>query len=309
MKELARQNLYFKGFPVDGSTSIEDLSKELETHFAKCGDIKTLKLMSRTVEVEGTKHEELLGFGYVSFKTLEGSQMARFDGGKELFRGVHKIYVNQFEWKELRQAHRMERMDQMELAQYMKVEQTKKANEVLSAVKQDLDSDQGQLLLRVLKMLTLVNQKKEEVQKANSRSVVDQQESLAAAAADEVQEASPSRQEKESQMINQVYALRMQTLITSQVFRECDEGQKKQHIGTFIFEHVRMFVEQVVVHLRLVVPGDQQAHVGLTPKVTGMIMSLPLSHLLVGVNTFEGLAQKVQEAMALLIKNRAVVQQ
>jgi hypothetical protein len=40
-----------------------------------------------------------------------------------------------------------------------------------------------------------------------------------------------------------------------------------------------------------------------------MIMSLPLSHLLVGVNTFEGLAQKVQEAMALLIKNRAVVQQ
>lgn len=61
----------------------------------------------------------------------------------------------------------------MELAQYMKVEQTKKANEVLSAVKQDLDSDQGQLLLRVLKMLTLVNQKKEEVQKANSRSVVD----------------------------------------------------------------------------------------------------------------------------------------
>lgn len=57
-------------------------------------------------------------------------------------------------------------------------------------------------------------------------------------------------------MINQVYALRMQTLITSQVFREGDEGQKKQHIGTFIFEHVRMFVEQVVVHLRLVVPGD-----------------------------------------------------
>jgi hypothetical protein len=50
--------------------------------------------MSRTVEVEGTKREELLGFGYVSFKTLEGSQMARFDGGKELFRGVHKIYVN-----------------------------------------------------------------------------------------------------------------------------------------------------------------------------------------------------------------------
>jgi len=67
--------------------------------------------MSRMIEVEGIKHEELLGFGYVSFKTLEGSQKARFDADKELFRGEHKLYVNSFEWKELRQAHRMERMD------------------------------------------------------------------------------------------------------------------------------------------------------------------------------------------------------
>ena len=45
--------------------------------------------MSRTIEVEGAKHEELLGFGYVSFKTLEGSQKARFDAAKELFCGQH----------------------------------------------------------------------------------------------------------------------------------------------------------------------------------------------------------------------------
>jgi hypothetical protein len=67
--------------------------------------------MSRTVEVEGLSHEELLGFGYVSFKTLEGSQKARFDGSKEMFRGTHTLIVSSFEWKELRQAHRMERMD------------------------------------------------------------------------------------------------------------------------------------------------------------------------------------------------------
>jgi RNA recognition motif-containing protein len=91
MKDIARQNLYFKGFPVDGNTSIEDLSKELEAHFSKCGEIKTLKLMSRTIEVEGVEHEELLGFGFVSFTTLEGSQKARFDGSKELFRGTHKL--------------------------------------------------------------------------------------------------------------------------------------------------------------------------------------------------------------------------
>ena len=141
MKEIARQNLYFKGFPVDRNTSVEELTKDLEAHFSKHGEIKTLKLMSRTVEADGVEHEELLGFGYVSFKTLEGSQKARYDAPKELFRGEHQLYVNAFEWKELRQAHRMERMDQAELAQYMKVERTKKANEVLAAVRADLETE------------------------------------------------------------------------------------------------------------------------------------------------------------------------
>jgi hypothetical protein len=58
----------------------------------------------------------------------------------------------------------MERMDQMELGRYMRTEQTKKANEVLSAVKGDLETEQGKLLLRVLKVLTTVNQKKAEVE-------------------------------------------------------------------------------------------------------------------------------------------------
>jgi RNA recognition motif-containing protein len=49
------------------------LTKELEEYFGKFGPLQTLKLMSRTVDVEGEKKEELLGFGYVSFKTLEGS--------------------------------------------------------------------------------------------------------------------------------------------------------------------------------------------------------------------------------------------
>jgi hypothetical protein len=55
-------------------------------------------------------------------------------------------------------------MDQIELGRYMRTEQTKKANEVLSAVKDDLENDQGKLLLRVLKVLTTVNQKKAEVE-------------------------------------------------------------------------------------------------------------------------------------------------
>jgi len=35
----------------------------------------------------------------------------------------------------------MERMDQAELAQYMKMERTKKANEVLAAVRADLETE------------------------------------------------------------------------------------------------------------------------------------------------------------------------
>jgi hypothetical protein len=49
MKEIARQNLYFKGFPVDGTSTVDELTKDLETHFSKFGEIKTLKLMSRTL--------------------------------------------------------------------------------------------------------------------------------------------------------------------------------------------------------------------------------------------------------------------
>lgn len=49
MKEIARQNLYFKGFPVDGTSTVDELTKDLETHFSKYGEIKTLKLMSRTL--------------------------------------------------------------------------------------------------------------------------------------------------------------------------------------------------------------------------------------------------------------------
>jgi hypothetical protein len=45
MKDLARFNLYFKGFPTDGTLSIEDLSQELKTFFSKFGDVKSLKLM------------------------------------------------------------------------------------------------------------------------------------------------------------------------------------------------------------------------------------------------------------------------
>lgn len=51
----------------------------------------------------------------------------------------------------------MEQMDQKELSRYLRDEQSKKANEVLNSVKDDLRTEQGQLLLRVLALLTKVN--------------------------------------------------------------------------------------------------------------------------------------------------------
>lgn len=80
---------------------------------------------------------------------------------KELFRGQHKIYANQFEWKELRSAHRMEQIDQKELNRYLQMHHSKKASEVLASVKEDLQTEQGQLLLQVLTLLTKVNAEKE----------------------------------------------------------------------------------------------------------------------------------------------------
>lgn len=129
MKQISRQNLYFKGFPTHDQ-NVENLEQELKVYFSNYGELKNLKLMQRD--------EKLLGFGYVSFHTLEAAQKCRFEASKDLFLGTHKLIVNQFEWKELRISHRMERIDQIELQRYLRTEKTKQANEVLQSVKSDL---------------------------------------------------------------------------------------------------------------------------------------------------------------------------
>jgi len=44
-KQMARQNLYFRGFPVDSSVSIESTEKELVEFFTTFGEVANLKLM------------------------------------------------------------------------------------------------------------------------------------------------------------------------------------------------------------------------------------------------------------------------
>ena len=53
MRDLARNNLYFKGFPCDDSMTVNDLTTELRAFFEKFGEVKTLKLPTRTVTSDG----------------------------------------------------------------------------------------------------------------------------------------------------------------------------------------------------------------------------------------------------------------
>ena len=52
----------------------------------------------------------------------------------------------------------------------------------------------------------------------------------------------------------------------------------------------------------MVAPPGQKAD--FTPKVTGMIMSLPGQHLTIGISNYQGLFLKVSEALALLLRNK-----
>ncbi len=50
MKQISRQNLYFKGFPTHDQ-NVENLEQELKVYFANYGELKNLKLIQRDEEV------------------------------------------------------------------------------------------------------------------------------------------------------------------------------------------------------------------------------------------------------------------
>ena len=42
---MARQNLYFRGFPIDAGVSIKDTENELKEFFSSFGEVSNIKLM------------------------------------------------------------------------------------------------------------------------------------------------------------------------------------------------------------------------------------------------------------------------
>jgi hypothetical protein len=71
-RTMARHNLYFRGFTV--SKDAEALKQQLTEYFAQFGEVNNLALISR----KKVATEDLVGFGFVSFKTLEGAQTAKY---------------------------------------------------------------------------------------------------------------------------------------------------------------------------------------------------------------------------------------
>lgn len=79
-KQMARHNLYFRGFPLDPAESIEATEKDLFKFFSTYGEVMNVKLMKNKNlegEAELKSGEHLLGFGFVCFKTVDEAARAR----------------------------------------------------------------------------------------------------------------------------------------------------------------------------------------------------------------------------------------
>ena len=145
-KQMSRQNLYFRGFPVDSSVSNKITERELHEFFTQFGEVSNLKLMLAKkpmpsgLNENNVPAENMLGFGFVCYKSVEDAQRARVEASKRPFRGC-TLYISQFETREQRRAHMLERIDQIEFQRYKKREEVKKDMDKLQKLSDDLRSE------------------------------------------------------------------------------------------------------------------------------------------------------------------------
>ncbi len=109
---MVRFNLYYKNVPKEAG------EKELKEYFEQFGEIKSLKLM-RKVTAEDSKEEgESLGFGFVSYTSIESALRARTESRLKPFLGSPTFTVCQFESKSTRQSHMEETRDKLRLERH-----------------------------------------------------------------------------------------------------------------------------------------------------------------------------------------------
>lgn len=78
----------------------------------------------------------------------------------------------------------------------------------------------------------------------------------------------------------QKYSLQLASLINSPQFKNASERDRRQLIGTMIFDYVIGFTTEVYA-----------------PKITGMIIELPYEQLKTSIQSFQTLRLKSQEAL------------
>ncbi len=88
------------------------------------------------------------------------------------------------------------------------------------------------------------------------------------------------------------YRGEVMSIFTSEKFISSNETQKKQIIGTHIFRYVTNLVTSE-----------------FSPKITGMIIDLPLVELNYSVSTLETLQVKVRSAVQLLVETSNMTEQ
>lgn len=81
----------------------------------------------------------------------------------------------------------------------------------------------------------------------------------------------------------QKYSLQLQSLINSPQFKNSSERDRRQLIGTMIFDYVVGFTSEVYA-----------------PKITGMVIELPYDQLKSAIQSFQTLRLKSQEALQII---------
>ena len=87
---MLKYNLYFKNLPSESSEN------ELKEFFSQFGEIRSLKLMRKKLPPKEDESKEIvfgesLGFGFVSFVTIESALRARHECKTKLFKGRYLI--------------------------------------------------------------------------------------------------------------------------------------------------------------------------------------------------------------------------
>lgn len=221
---MARFNLYFKLVPKEAT------EEELRDHFSQYGEIKSLRLMRNAGEAEGAH----LGFGFVSFATIEAAAKARIESKRQLFKGV-QLHVCQFETRQSRTAHLEETRDRRQLENYKQLMRSSAP----PAPQQMLPSTSTLTLAQLIQVLILLKQVP-----ANQDFVMP-----APPPQRQVPVMAPPPQQQRSLLVAasplasalrrpQSFQAQVQAVLQSENYKRADRKAQRELLGNTLYSHV-----------------------------------------------------------------------